>query len=116
MDHSCDSVNSLSLAFLFCQGFELGGTWMYFVLQTMGLVCFYVSQWEESKTHVCRTSSLSWWGVTETQLATILLVIANAAFGFYPSQMTFGSSSVRVINLLMVWCLYLLFKTFWVSV
>ena len=40
---------------------------MYFVLQTMGLVCFYVSQWEESKTHVLRTSSLSWWGVTESK-------------------------------------------------
>ena len=44
---------------------------MYFVLQTMGLVCFYVSQWEESKTHVLRTSSLSWWGVTESKLYVI---------------------------------------------
>lgn len=79
-DHGCDSLATSYIAMIVGQGIALGYSLPLLVMLLSGLNIFYIATWEEYHTHTCRTHFLNW-GVTETQLLIIGVIVSTAIFG-----------------------------------
>lgn len=79
-DHGCDSLTTTLLVMMIGQGTGLGlGSDLLIVL--IGILnVFYMATWEEYHTHCCRTHFYNW-GVTESQLSIISILLVSAAMG-----------------------------------
>ena len=80
LDHGCDSLTTSYIAMMVGQCLCLGYSFTLLVLLLSGLNIFYIATWEEYHTHTCRTHFLNW-GVTETQLLIMTVLISSAIFG-----------------------------------
>lgn len=79
-DHGCDSLTTTLMVLMIGQGTGLG-LGMNMLLVVLGaLNAFYMATWEEYHTHCCRTHFYNW-GVTETQLSIISILLVSASFG-----------------------------------
>ena len=80
LDHGCDSLTTSYIAMMVGQCLCLGYSFALLVLLLSGLNIFYIATWEEYHTHTCRTHFMNW-GVTETQLLIMTVLITSAIFG-----------------------------------
>lgn len=67
-DHGCDCATTTVFSLMMINGLGVGPTWRSIGLMGSVQVAFFLSQWEEKYTGICRTSVAGLFGVTESQL------------------------------------------------
>jgi len=77
-DHGCDCLFASLSGIYMCTVFQTGSTWWSFVVHTIHTLTFFVSNWEESQTHVMRFGII---GPSEAHFFIILLCFISAFQG-----------------------------------
>ena len=77
-DHGCDCMITTVFSIMMINGLGIGADWRLIAFVASVQVTFFLSQWEEKYTGVCRTSVGGLIGVTETQLLLCGQMIASA--------------------------------------
>lgn len=79
-DHGCDSLTTTLMVLMIGQGTGLGLGVKLLIVVLGVLNVFYMATWEEYHTHCCRTHFYNW-GVTESQLSVISILLVTATMG-----------------------------------
>eukprot|EP01134_Creolimax_fragrantissima_P002226 CFRG2226T1 len=79
-DHGCDSVSTTFLTLATAASCNLGSSWLTIALMYSVMIPFFLAQWQEYHTHIMSTN-IGVIGVTEGQMASILVHIVAAVLG-----------------------------------
>lgn len=79
-DHGCDCSITTVFALLMINGLGLGPDYRAILFVSFIQVAFFLSQWEEKYTRVCRTSVGGLFGVTEMQILLLSQMILAAVY------------------------------------
>ena len=77
-DHGCDCMMTTVFGIMMTNVLGLGPVWKAVFVISLSQITFFLSQWEEKYTGVCRTSVGGLFGVTEVQLSIVIQLLACA--------------------------------------
>jgi phosphatidylglycerophosphate synthase len=77
-DHGCDCAITTVFSIMMVNGLGIGAGWMVIAFIASVQVTFFLSQWEEKYTGVCRTNVGGLLGVTETQILLCIQMLTSA--------------------------------------
>jgi ethanolaminephosphotransferase len=84
-DHGCDCTITTVYSLMMINALNLGPDWRSAALVASVQFAFFLSQWEEKYTGICRTCVMGIFGVTETQLMLMTTMFVSA---MYPNMWT----------------------------
>lgn len=94
-DHGCDCAITTVFSLMMMNALEVGPSWKSLAIVTSVQVAFFLSQWEEKYTGICRTSVGGLFGVTESQLMLIVQMFVSAVNPQIGSMVVYESYVLR---------------------
>ena len=89
-DHGCDCATTTVFSIMMINGLGVGSSWRSVALMAAVQVAFFLSQWEEKYTGICRTCVGGVFGVTESQLMLAGQMFISAWDPLIGSRIVYG--------------------------